>query len=95
MTDIDEQQAFDAGRCAFRDGLPRDACPFPGPFQPPRTAEDAEPDVRAGLTIGAFWLDGYEQQRDRQVVVMGCIYAPHRVRIDPAARRLARKVNYA
>lgn len=64
---MDEQKAYTAGRRAYRRGDARESCPFPAPFNPPRTPEDAEPDVAAGMTIGAFWLDGWEQERDREV----------------------------
>lgn len=53
--------AYKAGRAAFRNGTPREACPFPGPFNPPRSVADIGVDPACD---GAFWLDGYEQERD-------------------------------
>lgn len=54
-------KAYEDGRAAFRNGTPRGACPFPGPFDPPRTQADIGVDPACN---GAFWLDGWEQERD-------------------------------
>jgi hypothetical protein len=61
---MNTDRAFQLGRAAFRRGDDRLSCPIPAPYSPPRTPADAEPEVAAGLTTGAYWLDGFEQERD-------------------------------
>lgn len=47
---------YNQGVAAFGAGVDRLACPYPGPFSPPRSDADFAP----ARLDGAFWLDGWE-----------------------------------
>lgn len=52
-----EAEAYSDGRAAFRAGKGRGDCPWPIPQN--RDGSDEN-----GSQMGAFWLDGFEQERD-------------------------------